>query len=633
MTNTIELTPSKETYNAIRADVGVAASFKELIDNAIDNAIREGKSVVQVEIVHKESESGPEEIIVRDDSGGIHPNELDMLFALGESRKEDIRGSIGAFGIGAKKALMRLGRSFDVISRHEDREKGWGYTIDESWIEEETEWEVELTEYDLQPETTELRVRNLNFDWNDKLESLRNTLRETYQMYTDDSPYRDTEVKLELYLDEEKLTPPGNVEYSYTPWGDLYPRKFEGIMITPPDIDATVEMRITAGLMAVGDESEAGTDVFCQNRLVVHAGRGANGGFDVPRGLPKFRPEAHKRLKIRVEFLTEGDAADLPWNADKSRIRTDHPVMRKAREWIREVGDRYMQARYGDVPTPFHTPYTRDSEYAANGGEIAGPFDYTSHFRELMQGKRSDVEITERPRASLSKISKMQETAQAHAKLGIKCERVGWFEDWMLPTYYELVEEEIENTPFETLTPIDVEIPDVTQVSSIDGLIEEIESLAEDHFHHGVISTDVEPYEEVRYRLVLNRLASEHERSVEDLEQRSDPDLEEFAEDAGTGRTGQATETGGEMAEGTDREGATMVWGQERDEQSKNPTYDDTTLTFGPFEESELVVMERHLGNVSSLSPEERREVLLEYLKALDDIGIDPQAIWNNRKK
>lgn len=628
MPDNIELTPSKETYNAIRADVDVAASFKELIDNAIDNAIRQGEDTVRVEIERSVNGDGTEVITVRDDSGGIDRDELDMLFALGESRKESIRGSIGAFGIGAKKALMRLGRAFTVASRHENAGDGFGYTIDESWIEAEDEWEVPLDTFELDAGVTELRIRNPNFEWGDKRESLEDVLKSTYQLYLEHPADRSSEVGLELVFDGNRLESPSAVEYSYAPWGKLYPRRFEGIRIAPADIDSPVELSITVGLMVEGDETEAGTDVFCQNRLVVRAARGANGGFNVADGLPKFRPESHKRLKIRAEFTTDGDAADLPWNADKSRIRSDHPVMREARQWIRDTANYYMQASYGDVPVEFFAHYTKGAEHAANGGEIAGPFDYTEQFQRKLRGELSEVELTETPKAQPTEISQVQAIADTHARLGIRCETADWFEPWMIPTYDRLLTKCLEDMPFDELTTV-TDIPPVHEVDT-DDLITEIETLAGGHVRAGYRYVDLEPHERPRYELALHRAAEELGRDIDGLEPTeeldpldSEPDRTVEAE--GPEQADQTTAVDPRSAMQAEA-GTTAVSTEGSDGMSTAAPGEG--IAFGQFSDADRQRLAYHLGgDIGSLDPDERSHRLISYLKALEVIGIDPSAV------
>ena len=56
---------------------------------------------------------------------------------------------------------------------------------------------------------------------------------------------------------------------------------------------------------------------------------------------------------------------------------------------------------------------------------------------------------------------------------------------------------------------------------------------------------------------------------------------------------------------------------------------DDVTqvqLTFGPFSEEDLSVLDDHLGDIKEFSPEKRREVLVGHFKRLNMAGVRFEA-------
>lgn len=601
MADTIELTPSKETYRAIEADVDITVAFQELIDNAIDNAIRQNHDSVCVDIERKKFDD-EWTLVVRDDSGGIQKDELSMLFALGESRKEDIKGSIGAFGIGAKKALMRLGDTFTIVSRHEDSTgPAWGYTIDDEWIESDDDWAVQLAEYELTAGQTELRISDLNLEWGRQIGDVERRLQDTYRLYLEEETSRDIDIDLNLSVGGDELEAPDSVEFSYLPWDGLFPRRYEGIRLNPSGTSGPIEMRITVGLMIEGDADEAGTDIFCQNRLVTKANRDEEGGFDVSGGLPTFREETHKRLKIQVEFLAESDAADLPWNAHKSEIHVDHAVMRAAVEWIRKTSDRYMQAAYGEVPAAFFEPYTADSPHAANDGRVGGPYEYHRNFARLMQGKIQEVQIQEKPEQGRPQISRMKETVDAHAALGITCENADWFEQWMLPTYRKLIDDALSDTPFDSLREIETTPPDFTGAPVLDSTIERIEEAAEKHARSGVKEADMQAYQEPRYEQALQKALASDPRTVDDLEAVDNP-ADHISEDS---------DSDSEMEEPNDDAG-----------ESSTRETTPNSIEIAPFTDDDVEILRRHIGDVADASPEERKAALLDYLTTLEESGL-----------
>lgn len=68
----------------------------------------------------------------------------------------------------------------------------------------------------------------------------------------------------------------------------------------------------------------------------------------------KFNNAKDKRLRIEIDFYTEGNADDLPWNSDKSRISQTHPVLSADHGvyyWLRRFADRHKRiGLYGQAP-------------------------------------------------------------------------------------------------------------------------------------------------------------------------------------------------------------------------------------------------------------------------------------------
>ncbi|WP_134668626.1 ATP-binding protein [Halorussus marinus] len=589
--NKIKLTPTKDAYTAIKADVDENAAVKELIDNSIDNGRRQNRDNVTVKVRYETDSNGTPTLIIEDDSGGLKPEELSMVFALGESEKDDIEGSIGAFGIGAKKALMCLGNEFTIRSRHTDASTGYEYTVGQSWLADSDEWTVPVDEVELESGTTEIEIRDLNFDWTDVRGRLEDDLSQTYELHLRGK----TSVTLRLLFPDEEtsglepLHPPTRPSYSYAPWDGLYPRRYDGIILEPDHVSTPVHMSVEVGLLSTGDGDEAGIDWVCQERVVERANRDAVSGFD--EELPQFDLSKHKRLKGRVELYTEGDASEMPWNSDKSRIHARHPVTEAARDVLRKVVKRYMRASYGEVEPAFFEPYTDDSRYAANGGDIA-VVDLSETYRRMRQGKITQVQINDKPMKGFPKVTDMQDTASAHAQLGIKYEYLDWVEPWMRPTYHALTEAKRENFGcFDSLEELQSRPPDFTQEGrSGESERKRLSEMARDHINEGVRYTDLAEWERPRYLLELNEASDNRDIDIESLE---------------------PVDT---LPDGDGEE--------EEDEESVETTH----ISFAEFTDDELALLNEHLGEVKEYSPEKRKEVLLDHFRRLNMAGVRFEA-------
>lgn len=394
---TYDLKPSKEAYRAIKSDVTPVSAFKELIDNALDNWARVSQQTddISISIKHQGSEDDNEEIIIRDNSGGVPEDDVGMLFALGESAKEDIPGSIGAYGIGAKKAIVNLGNSAVIRSRALDAETGFGFEIDEEWLHDDERWEVEKEEFeDIERGVTEIRIRNLNVSWGDYAEDLPDELGKTYQRFIRGDGLEGTG-KIRIKVNDEEIAPPDPINWSFTPVDGFAPRRYERIELESNELDQDVYLHVTVGLMRRADQEAAGTDVYCQNRLVLSSIEDERAGYNTGSGSNRLgkHTNQHNRLKVEVEFETEGDASELPWDAQKSDIDRYNRVAQLAYGWIRRIVIPYHEAAgaFDIIRTTFLSPYGRGSEFAVTE-MLENPFSYSGRKRVT---DKADIDFPE----------------------------------------------------------------------------------------------------------------------------------------------------------------------------------------------------------------------------------------------
>src|SRR5260221_204570 len=102
----IDATPSKRIYSSIIADYSLRTGICELVDNAIDQWTRDGRSgslAIKVAI-----ELDQQSIRVEDDSGGLEKAELNLLVTPGGGAGTGGEESIGIFGVGTRRAVVAL---------------------------------------------------------------------------------------------------------------------------------------------------------------------------------------------------------------------------------------------------------------------------------------------------------------------------------------------------------------------------------------------------------------------------------------------------------------------------------------------------------------------------------------------
>jgi len=524
-----DLKPSKEAYQAVKSDVTPVSAFKELIDNALDNwrRVLDGLDPVSIEIEYHDG--GPEdddEIVIRDNTGGVEEEDLHILFALGQSNKGEIEGSIGAYGVGAKKAIVNLGNSATIVSRHLYADTGWGFSIDEDWLTDDSDWTVDKVEYDdVEEGVTEIRISDLNTPWSKYRDNLKEDLRQTYQYFLRTDRMEDME-NVSIIIrefdnegnveDATELDPPEPVDWSFTPMDDLFVRRYEDIDLNALGFDASVDLNITVGLMREASAEESGADIFCQNRQVLSGVQDERAGFGAGSGsarLGKFSGQ-HRRLRVIIEFETEGDATVLPWDAQKSDIDPYNRVSRAAFDWIRRIVRPYYLAAgaYDDVPTTLTRPYDRNCKHSVTE-HLDDPYDYSGRER-----------VTHKPNTDFTHAKQITDRADGTAPLRLYS--LNGLPEKFEPAYreeflrlindlYDIKLEEGEELPTDTIPS--AEVPeDLTGVEA-EAVYDSLKQAANDHARRDPPERGVglDDWEQTLYDLLLREALDEQESEAE----------------------------------------------------------------------------------------------------------------------
>lgn len=514
-----DLKPSKEAYRAIKSDVTPVSAIKELVDNALDNWQRTTQQLddINISIEHRETKDG-EQIHITDNSGGVPEDDVSMLFALGQSAKDDITGSIGAYGIGAKKAIVNLGDRATIKSRALHTEQGFGFTIDQDWLEDEGDWTVDKQKYDdIDEGVTEIIISDLNTTWSDIKSDLETDLESTYRLFLSDDRLTDIG-DLGIRVNDTKITTPEDTNWSYTPIDGFHPRRYENIEIESRDLTNTVYLDVQVGLLEEADNSVAGAEIYCQNRQILDRVRDERAGFNTGAGssrLGRFTGQ-HRRLKVEIEFYTEGNASELPWDAQKSDIDRYHKVTQAAHDWIRRIVKPYREAAgdYDDFPTTFSGPYTEDHEHG-RGLEV---FNYSDRER-----------VTHKPDTDFPGAAEIQSQVEKTIPLRLRCtddlsaEQVGAYEE-------ELERRLGEDANFDVAIENVPEIDKLPQLSNIDtdAVEQQLAEQAERNVDAGRYITGLDDWQQAMYRWQVLKLIHDRDdlNTIRDLEKKTNGELE-----------------------------------------------------------------------------------------------------------
>ncbi|WP_282085277.1 ATP-binding protein [Aquimarina algiphila] len=329
--NEISATPSKRIYLSIIADYHLNLALCELIDNAIDNWIFNGR----VEELHIDIDLDYEQqsITVKDNSGGIQEQDLPLIVGPGQSRDNPSKEIIGVFGVGSKRAVVALSKNIKIYSRHGDS-KTLMIEIDDDWIEDEDNWDLPVYEVsEIEENTTEIKLNVLREQIQEgKHKDLFEHLSTTYAHFL-------IEGGLILRLNNIEITPKTFDNWSYPP--EYEPMKSEGPIKFKDRKE--IKVSITGGLTKShkegdSDINEYGVYFYCNNRLISRAYKGDEIGFNSPFKIGK--PHVSYSL-VRVIVELSGPVNLMPWNSSKSSIDFKHKTFLEISEHIQRVFTTY----------------------------------------------------------------------------------------------------------------------------------------------------------------------------------------------------------------------------------------------------------------------------------------------------
>lgn len=330
----VNANPTKEFFiSMLTRDVDIKAAILELIDNSIDGAKRlrpDGKyDGLWVKIQYDKSR-----FQISDNCGGIPikvATEYAFRFGRPNDRATDSEKKqyyTGAFGIGMKRSLFRLGSVFSIESFTKNEHFSMSVDVNE-WVKnEDTDWSFELSEeqknQDYPDETigTTIVIPSLNENISKQLSlmSFENDL----IRYIESFKTTAVENGLQIIVNGTRI--------------DFIPEHlFFDENIVPYVNNGTigdVSYKIIAGLAPKGNPEKAGWYISCNGRLVVYADKTSLTGWGED-GVRHYHPSlAFFRGFIIFESV---DSEKLPWNTSKTSIDTSSvayigvkPLMREA---------------------------------------------------------------------------------------------------------------------------------------------------------------------------------------------------------------------------------------------------------------------------------------------------------------
>lgn len=322
----ISALPSKRIYLSIIADYHLHLALCELIDNALDNWVFNGR-LDELEI-NLDLDYDQQTIIIKDNSGGIKEQDISMIVSPGQSRQSSSEEIIGVFGVGSKRAVVALAEQVKIYSRFADK-KTLLVEIDKTWIEDDANWELPAFEVDaIEKNTTQIELRSLRERIQESKHSeLLEHLGATYALSLEEGG-------VEIKVNDDIVTPKTFENWSYPPGYE--PEEHHGPIKFKDK--GEIQVRIIGGLIKSHKVDETSNDeygvyFYCNNRLISRAFKGSEVGFKPPRiGKP------HPSMSLaRVVVKLTGPVVLMPWNSSKSSIDFKHKAFEEISSHIERV--------------------------------------------------------------------------------------------------------------------------------------------------------------------------------------------------------------------------------------------------------------------------------------------------------
>ncbi len=324
----LDAVPGKRLFLAIIVDYDLNRSICELIDNALDNWINNGKSAALK--VGIDIDTTQQTIQIKDNSGGIKKDDLKIVISPGETSNDPNSEIIGIFGVGTKRAVIALALDVKIKSRYTDK-LTYLVEFDDDWLQENNDWTLPYYKVnDIDQSTTILKLQSLRYEiTDDMVERLKEHLKSTYAKFIMDGNF---EIDVNGDLIEAELFE----NWAYPP--TYLPTKYSGVIETD---EGNVNVRIIAGLSKESSPAtgEYGVYFYCNNRLIVRALKSFEVGFGT--GLAG-KPHPNISL-IRVIISLEGSAKLMPWNSSKSGIYYEHKIFLKLQELLMKIVKQYAK--------------------------------------------------------------------------------------------------------------------------------------------------------------------------------------------------------------------------------------------------------------------------------------------------
>jgi hypothetical protein len=326
----VNASPTKELFiSMLVRDITLNDAIGDLIDNSVDGSllIRPNRDYKGLKInIHL----GQDSFIIEDNCGGI-PYEIarDYAFRFGRSSgTPSIKGSVGQFGIGMKRALFKMGRSFEVVSKSKrsyfrlkvnvdtwESLPEWNFTFDELLVVPDDESDNPDAELG-----TTITVSGLFREVRERfvLETFVSELQEEIELEHLANIDRGLQISInDNILDSHQLLIINSDQFKPSYWEHKFPN---GLLV-----------RAIAGI-SNHNLRYGGWYIFCNDRMVLGPEQTNVSGWGArqPVSIPKYHGQ-FDRFRGFVYFES-AETSLLPWNTSKNNMDVDSQAYRYVKQ-------------------------------------------------------------------------------------------------------------------------------------------------------------------------------------------------------------------------------------------------------------------------------------------------------------
>lgn len=325
---TLEGNPTKKFFiEMITRDISIEDAIIDLLDNSIDGATRINAN--DLNGFYIDVEVNKDLLVIKDNCGGFSLDRA-QKYAFRFGRPDDAPGisnSVGRFGIGMKRALFKMGKSFSVETKTDQEH----FRVDVDVVD----WCNKIKNVQL-PNGNIMQIDDWSFDCNfiENLDeengttiTISNLKDDVKFLFNDDhflNNLYNNITKMLCFSLSKGLTIRLNKKVLSCTSIELLIAENSKPYFIEGNLD-NVHYKIIAGLGKIGEPKLSGWYVFCNNRLVLEGDQTSLTGWGV-NSIPKWHIDY---VMFRgVVFLDSVEPSNLPLTTTKKGLDASSSVYR-----------------------------------------------------------------------------------------------------------------------------------------------------------------------------------------------------------------------------------------------------------------------------------------------------------------